>query len=171
MQQTIEETEDYMDLTGRDWRRNRPDLDAAGHAGLLRALRLAAHLERELAALCAEQGLKPGQFQVLAALRRREPQPMTATELSEAALLTSGAMTPILDKLEAQGLLRRQADDSDRRARRIGITPKGRGIIDRALDLRVARLRELNSALDGAEREALATVLRKLLLAVEGARA
>lgn len=169
--QPIEETEDYVDQMGRDWRRNRPDLDAPGHAGLLRALRLAAHLERELAVLCAAQGLKPGQFQVLAELRRCEPQPLSATELAEAAILTSGAMTPILDKLEAQGMLRRQADDGDRRVLRISITPKGRGIIDRALDLRMARLRELNSHLSSDEREALAAALRKLLLAEEGAKA
>lgn len=121
--------------------------------------------------LCDAQGLKPGQFQVLSALRRRDPQPLTATELAEAAILTSGAVTPILDKLEAQGMLRRQADDSDRRARRISITPKGRSAIDRALDLHMARLRALNALLDSAERAALAATLRKLLLAVEEARA
>jgi DNA-binding MarR family transcriptional regulator len=159
---------DFIDRTNQDWRRNRPDLDMAAHAGLLRLQRLGAYLERERIALCAGQGLKPGQFQVLAALRRRDPQPLTATELSEAAILTSGAMTPILDQLEAQGMIRRQADDADRRARRISISPKGRGIIDRALDLSVARHRELDGVLDAGERAALADILRKLLLAVEG---
>lgn len=149
-----------------DWRRTRPEIDA-GMAGLLRALRLGAYLERELSALCAEQGLKPGQFQVLAALRRRDPQALTATELSREAILTSGAMTPILDKLEAQGMIRRQADDRDRRTRRITITPKGRGAVDRALDLHLARQRELNGMLDGGERANLAAILRKLLLAIE----
>lgn len=163
----LQQTGDFIDQTDPDWRRSRPDLDMAGQAGLLRVQRLGGHLEREMAALCTGQGLKPGQFQVLAALRRRDPQPLTATELTEAAILTSGAMTPILDKLEAQGMIRRQADDADRRARRISITPKGRGIIDRALDLSFARQRELNSVLDADERAALAAILRKLLLAVE----
>lgn len=165
--QDADNTSDFVDRFAVEWRRSRPEIDAAGVAGLLRVLRLAAHLDRELALLCADQGLKPGQFQVLAALRRRDPQPLTATELAEAAILTSGAMTPILDKLEAQGMIRRQADDADRRARRITITPKGRGIIDRALDQRMARHRELTGLLDGEERAALAAILRKLLLAVE----
>jgi len=160
-------TSDFIDRFALEWRRTRPEIDAGGVAGLLRVLRLAAHLERELAVLCADQGLKPSQFQVLAALRRRDPQPLTATELAAAAILTSGAMTPILDKLEAQGMIRRQADDADRRARCVSITAKGRGIIDRALDLRMARHRELNGVLDGDERAALASILRKLLLAVE----
>ncbi|HNB29055.1 MAG TPA: MarR family transcriptional regulator [Alphaproteobacteria bacterium] len=167
MREDAEITGDFVDRFTQEWRRSRPEIDASGAAGLLRVLRLGAHLERELAILCAGQGLKPGQFQVLAALRRRDPQPLTATELAEAAILTSGAMTPILDKLEAQGLIRRQADDSDRRARRITITPKGRSTIDRALDLRMARHRELNAVLDPEERAALAAILRKLLLAVE----
>jgi hypothetical protein len=41
-------------------------------------MRLAAFLERGLPASCA---IKPGQFQVLAALRRRDPLLMTAGEL------------------------------------------------------------------------------------------
>lgn len=168
--ETVEDTGDFVDRFAVEWRRTRPEIDAVGIAGLLRVLRLSAHLDRELAVLCEGQGLKPGQFQVLAALRRRDPQSLNATELAEAALLTSGAMTPILDKLEAQGMIRRQADDADRRARRITITPKGRSTIDRALDLRMARHRELNSVLDGDERAALAAILRKVLLAVEASR-
>lgn len=140
-----------------------------GHSdGLMRMGRLGALLDRELADLCRRQGLKPGQFQVLSALRRRDPHPLSATELADAAVLTSGAMTPILDKLEAKGMLRRQPDDSDRRARRITITPKGRSTIDRALELQTARQRDLSSLLGAEEREALAATLRKLLIAVEG---
>ncbi|MBL9033528.1 MAG: MarR family transcriptional regulator [Rhodospirillaceae bacterium] len=165
--QHVDNASDFVDRFALEWRRTRPEIDVTGVAGLLRVLRLAAHLDRELALLCVHQGLKPGQFQVLAALRRRDPQPLTATELAAAAILTSGAMTPILDKLEAQGMIRRQADDADRRARCVSITAKGRGIIDRALDLRMARHRELNGVLDGDERAALASILRKLLLAVE----
>ncbi|MBL9034107.1 MAG: MarR family transcriptional regulator [Rhodospirillaceae bacterium] len=159
---------DSIDDLVLDWRRTRPGINATREAGLLRLERLAAHLERDLAVLCAGLGLKPGQFQVLAALRRREPQPLTAGELAQAAILTSGAITPILDKLEAQGMIRRQPDDADRRACRVTITAKGCGVIDRALDLRMARHRELAGLLDGDERAALAAILRKLLLAVEG---
>jgi len=128
-------------------------------------MRLAAYLERELAASCA---VKPGQFQVLAALRRRDPLPMTATELTRAAILTSGAMTAVLDRLEEQGLARREIDGEDRRARRITITEKGRNVINRALDQRMAQHRALNAALTLEERETLSALLRKLLIAVEG---
>ena len=156
---------DFIDKLGMEWAMGRPDLQLGDSAGLLRIMRLAAHLER---AQAVSSAVKPGQFQVLAALRRRDPQPLNATELAHAAVLTSGAMTAVLDRLEEQGLIRRQMDDDDRRARRITITEKGRSLIDRALEQRQAQHRALNAVLSIDEREALSAILRKLLIAVEG---
>jgi DNA-binding MarR family transcriptional regulator len=153
---------DFFDTDGH---LSRPGIYLRDSAGLLRIMRLAAHLERDLAASSA---VKPGQFQVLAALRRRDPAPMNATELARAAILTSGAMTAVLDRLEEQGLIRREVDSEDRRARRITITEKGRTQVDRVLDQRMAQHRALNAVLSLEEREALSAILRKLLIAVEG---
>lgn len=161
----MESIRDFIDEFEMDGPRNRPGIHLGDTVGLLKIMRLAAYLERDLAAGFA---LKPGQFQVLAALRRRDPAPMNATELARAAILTSGAMTAVLDRLEEQGLIRRQIDSEDRRARRITITEKGRTQIDRALDQRLAQHRALNAALTLEEREALSSILRKLLIAVEG---
>ena len=141
-----------------------PGIRLGDTAGLLRVMRLAALLERDLAATCA---VKPGQLQVLAALRRRDPLPMNATELARASILTSGAMTSVLDRLEEQGLIRREIDGEDRRARRITITEKGRGLIDRALEQRLAQHRALNAALTMEERNTLSAILRKLLATME----
>jgi DNA-binding MarR family transcriptional regulator len=156
---------DFIDRFEIEGPRTRPGIHLGDTAGLLRVMRLAAHLERQLAATSA---VKPGQFQVLAALRRRDPLPMNAGELAEAALLTTGAMTAVLDRLEEQGLIRREMDAKDRRARRITITEKGRTLINRALDQRMAQHRALNAVLTLEEREALSDILRKLLIAVEG---
>ena len=156
---------DFIDRFEIEAPRGRPGIAPGDAVGLLRVMRLAALLERDLA---AASGIKPGQFQVLAALRRRDPQPMTASELARAAILTTGAMTAVLDRLEEQGLIRRAIDSEDRRARRITITEKGRSLIDRALEQRLARHRALNATLTLEEREALSDILRKLLIAVEG---
>lgn len=154
---------DFVDRFEVDGPRSRPGIHFGDTAGLLKIMRLAACLERDLAASCA---LKPGQLQVLAALWRRDP--MNATELARAAILTSGAMTAVLDRLEEQGLIRREIDNEDRRARRITITEKGRTQINRALDQRMAQHRALNATLTLDERETLSAILRKLLIAVEG---
>ena len=157
--------QDFIDRFEMDGLRSRPGIHLGDTAGLLRVMRLAAHLERELAASSA---VKPGQFQVLAALRRRDPLPMNASELARAAVLTSGAMTAVLDRLEEQGLIRREIDAEDRRARRITITEKGRTLINRALDQRMAQHRALNAALTLEERDTLNALLRRLLIAIEG---
>ena len=46
-------------------------------------------------------------------------------ELARAAELNPGAMTRLLDRLEAKGLVHRVADASDRRALNIHLTPSG----------------------------------------------
>jgi DNA-binding MarR family transcriptional regulator len=157
--------QDFIDRFAIEGHRGRPAIYVGDNAGLLRVMRLAAFLERDLGASCA---VKPGQFQVLAALRRRDPLPMTAGELARASILTSGAMTAVLDRLEEEGLIRRAIDSEDRRARRITITEKGRSLIDRALEQRMVQHRALNAVLTLDEREQLSDILRKLLIAVEG---
>jgi DNA-binding MarR family transcriptional regulator len=167
--ETIETAQDFIDR-GHDIRRRAGrGIHVADTADIARVVRLAACLGRDLARICADAGMKPGQFQVLAELRGRDPFPMNASELARAAVLTSGGMTPILDQLEQQGLILRQMDGEDRRARRISITEKGRSTINRALDQQIARHRALNAALSLEERETLSALLRKLLLAVEPA--
>lgn len=156
---------DFIDRFEIEGPRTRPGIHFGDTAGLPRVMRLAAHPERDLA---ASRAVKPGRFQVLAALRRRDPLPMNASELARAAILTSSAVTAVLDRLEVQGLIRRDIDHEDRRTRRITITEKGRNFIDRAFDQRMAQHRALNAALTLEERETLSAILRKLLIAVEG---
>ena len=50
--------------------------------------------------------------------------PMTAGELAGQARLTSGAVTALVDRLEAAGLVRRTRDTVDRRRVMIELTPK-----------------------------------------------
>ena len=161
------ESQDFIDRALASRQKAGRGIHLADTANLARIMRLAAHLERELATICVPAGLKPGQFQVLAELRGRDPLPMTASELAKAIVLTSGGMTPVLDQLEERGLITRQIDAEDRRARRIAITEKGRSVVNRALDQQIARHRALNSELALAEREALTAILRKLLIVVE----
>jgi len=167
--EAIEETGDFIDLTLAVRRRGGRGIHVADTANIARVVRLAACLGRELAEICADAGLKPGQFQVLAELRGRDPLPMSASDLARALVLTSGGMTPILDQLEERGLILRQMDGEDRRARRISITEKGRSAVIRALDQQTARHRALNAALTPEERDTLSALLRKLLLAAEPA--
>jgi DNA-binding MarR family transcriptional regulator len=163
----IDIAEDFIDRAHAVRRQAGRGIHVADTANIARVVRLAACLGRELGEICADAGLKPGQFQVLAELRARDPLPMSASDLARAAVLTSGGMTPILDQLEERGLILRQMDGEDRRARRISITEKGRSAINRALDQQTARHRALNAVLTLEERQTLSGLLRKLLLVGE----
>ena len=158
---------DFIDRFEAEWRDSRPDMDVAEVAGILRAIRLVGALDRELAVIAGRHGLKPGQFNVLAALRR-QGRALSPKDLVAASILTSGALTPVLDKLEGAGLVRREADPEDRRGIRVALTELGRVTIDAALDERMARHYRLAEALSPAERATLARLMRKLSLAQEG---
>lgn len=90
---------------------------------LFRQLRDAmwARMERELAA--AGHDLTFSQY---IAIKKLAVETASVTDLARAADLNPGAMTRLLDKLEARGLLVRVADPSDRRALHIHLTDAGR---------------------------------------------
>jgi DNA-binding MarR family transcriptional regulator len=163
----VAQVQDFIDLAQEARQKSRRGIHVADTADLERVIRLAAYLDRDLAEICTIAGLKTAQFRVLAELRSRDPLPMSASELARSVVLTSGGMTPVLDQLEERGLIIRQMDPEDRRARRITITEKGRSVIIRAMEQRLARHRALNAVLGIEEREMLSAILRKLLVAME----
>ena len=79
-----------------------------------------ARMERELAA--AGYDLTFSQF---ITIKRLAGGTASVTDLARAADLNPGAMTRLLDKLEARGLLQRVADPNDRRALHIHLTEAG----------------------------------------------
>ncbi len=76
------------------------------------------------------------QFVLLASLwwlEDHEPGLPTQTRLAEQAGTDPMMTSQVLRRLEARGLLDRTADPSDSRARRLGLTPRGRDLIAGAL--------------------------------------
>jgi DNA-binding MarR family transcriptional regulator len=89
---------------------------------------------------------------------------MNPTKLFNSVILSSGAMTNRLDGLEEMGLVERLPDPTDRRGRLVGLTGKGRELVDSAVADHLENEERLLTALDADEREQLAGLLRKLLL-------
>ena len=104
-----------------------PDLSTCGSSlGLLfRQVRDALRdaMERELAA--NGHDLTLSQY---ITLKKLHYGTASASELAQAAELNPGAMTRLLDRLEAMGLVQREAHPSDRRALRIVLTARGKAI-------------------------------------------
>lgn len=159
---------DHVDRVLAQWAAQRPDLDVSPMAVIGRLTRAERRIGAELARTFAEHELDRASFDVLATLRRSDPpHRLTPTQLMRSAMVTSGAITQRLDRLEARGLVARAPNEADGRGTHVSLTDSGRALIDRALPDHVATEERLLAALDDAERDALASTLRRLLLALE----
>jgi DNA-binding MarR family transcriptional regulator len=158
---------DSIDLFIGQWNRERPDLDPSPLAVVSRVLMLAKWLEHSADRALATFGLSLWQFDVLAALRRSgEPFRLSPTQLMQMVTLSSGAMTNRIDRLEELGLVARERDPGDRRGVLIHLTAEGRKLADKAIAVRLEDARRNVACFSKGEEKTLATLLRKLLLAV-----
>ncbi len=155
---------DAVDALLEQWRRERPDVDAWPMGIIGRISRLSRVLDRELKDFFTAHGLEPGEFDVLATLRRSgRPYALTAGALTRAAMVTSGAITNRIDRMEAKGLVERVRDAPDRRSIRIRLTPHGLEVVDGMVGLHVANEARMLAALDTDELHTLEDSLRTLL--------
>ena len=154
---------DRIDRLLAEWRKERPELDAAAMAVVGRLLSIGRQLESRANAVLKPLGLHYTDLDVLATLRRGgRPFRRTPTELRNAVLITSGAMTACLDRLESNGLIARTADPHDRRSSAAGLTNAGRKLIDEAIVIRFEEAAEAIAGLSASERSRLAALLKKL---------
>jgi DNA-binding MarR family transcriptional regulator len=159
---------DAVDAVIEQWRAERPDLDLEAMATFGRLGRLHAHASRSLDAVFARHGLQLGEFDVLAALRRAgPPHVLTPTVLARTLMLSPGGMTNRIDRLEAAGLVERQADPDDRRSSLVALTDRGLTLVDAAVTDHVANEADLLAVLTTSERRALDRALRSLLAQFE----
>jgi DNA-binding MarR family transcriptional regulator len=157
---------DEIDRLVAEWKRVRPELDTSPAQTLTRITRLALLQAASFAPVFERYGLTWGEYLVLAALRRAgAPFRMTPTKLFSSLLLSSGAMTNRLDRLEQMGLVRRLPDPSDRRGRLVELTAKAHRLVDKAVVDHLADEEKLVAPLSRSEQARLAGLLRKLLLA------
>jgi DNA-binding MarR family transcriptional regulator len=160
---------DRIDEIVSQWNEQRPELDVSALATVGRLIRTGQLADAALAGRLAEHGLQPGWFDLLAPLRRAGgPYELNPTQLMRATMLSSGGVTKRLDRLAEAGLVERRPDPSDRRGTLVQLTPKGRALVDAALETHVANEERLLEPLTAAERGALDDLLRKLLAHLEG---
>ena len=155
---------DHVDLVLEQWAAARPELDVAPMGVVGRLSRASRRIGAELKRTFAEHGLDRPSFDVLATLRRSAPPHcLTPAELTRASMVTSGAITQRLDRLERRNLVTRKRSDADGRSVRVTLTDEGRALIDRALPDHLANERRLLAALTAGEQQQLAETLPKLL--------
>lgn len=159
---------DDVDRIVAAWHRETPALDVSPLHVLSRITRLARRLDLARGAAFADYSLEGWEFDVLSALRRAgRPYQLSPGQLVADTLVTSGTMTNRVDRLEQKGLVRRIPDPSDRRGVRVRLTAQGREVVDAALAALLDQERELLADLSSAERDLLATLLRRITTAIE----
>lgn len=160
-------TEDLLS----SWRRERSDLDLTEFLLGIVVMRIGRLIEQSFNRSCrTDFDISGPDMRVLFALRRAGPPfARRPTDLFRALLVTSGAMTKQIDRLEQLGLVKRLPDPDYGGGFLIRLTKAGQAVADRATD-DLARDSLLGQALahfSGPEREEIAILLMRLLKETE----
>ena len=159
---------DKLDIVVAQWHQQKPMLETGPMALIGRLLRISKHIETRIVQCHRRLGLSLGEFDVLAALRRSAKQScLTPSELIDALLLTSGAMTNRLDKLCEKDLVSRSHSEQDRRSVTVQLTDAGRDLIDQAIQNHVQILNELINGLNEEDKTLLDATFKKWLTQFE----
>jgi DNA-binding MarR family transcriptional regulator len=94
----------------------------------------------------------------------------TVAELARELQTDPGAMTRLLDRLEAKGLCRRERSTDDRRVVRIVLTPEGETAAARVPGVLAQVMNETLSGFSRAEWETLKSMLHRMLANAEAHR-
>lgn len=162
---------DHVDEIIAQWHQERPDVDVSGMAIIGRISRLERLIRSRLDAVFAAHGLESWEFDVLATLLRSgAPHQLTPGRLIESMMITSGAMTNRIDRLENRGFVTRVKNPADGRQVLVELTESGLRTVDAALVDHAANERVITSALDPDQRDQLIDLLRTLHHAVVDGR-
>lgn len=164
----VDRETDYVDEMIAQWGRIRPELDVSAVAVIGRISRACRYFEQRIETQLRHFDLKPFGLYVLAALRRSGPPYMLSpTDLYSSLLVSSGAMTNRIDRLEHRGLVKRLPDPADGRGVLVALTDDGMALIDEVMEAHAANELAMLAALPRRDRERLATLLRRLLVGLE----
>jgi DNA-binding MarR family transcriptional regulator len=113
----------------------------------------AIHLLRRVRKVDEESGLSAARLSALSVLVFGGPT--TIGELARVEQVSAPTMTRLVQALERDGLIVREAHEADARAVRLRATPSGREILERGRACRVAELAQLLERLEPDELRAL----------------
>jgi DNA-binding MarR family transcriptional regulator len=146
--------------------KKRRPFDSPEQESILNILRTNDQFQNRFGRLFREFGLTPSQYNVLRILRG-EGKPMPCQEIGERMIQVVPAMTGLLDRLEAQGHIRRERCTEDRRVVYIELTEPAKKLLQR-MDPPVSELhKQLIGHLTAAEMKQLSRLLEKARLSVQ----
>jgi DNA-binding MarR family transcriptional regulator len=100
-------------------------------------------------------------FDVMAALYRRRDG-VTMSELSRMLLVSNGNATMVVDRLQAEGLVRRTPVETDRRTVMVALTPEGLLQFENLAAEHEAEVDRLFATLTETEIDTMTTILKRM---------
>ena len=123
--------------------------------------RVSNEVSAAFATRLAELGVTVPEWVLLRTLL--DEAPLAPSTLARSMGMTRGAITKLVDRLEARGLLRRDADPSDGRAQQLTLTGDGRALVPRLAAMADANDDAFFGALSPEARRALESTLRAIV--------
>ncbi len=137
-----------------EWRRERPDVNLTAFIIAAAIKQLDQQTEAEFRRLSSSLGIGPGDLRVVLALRRSGiDNPHRPTDLFQALLVTSGAVTKQVDRLVAEGLVQRLPDPSYQRGALIKLTRRGAKVADAAIEAICSETTTIGAAISSLSAE------------------
>ena len=107
-----------------------------------------------------DSGLSMPQLSTL--MRLYYHQSCGVSEIGSQLGVTNAPASQMIERLVRQGLLERAEDPTDRRAKQLKLTPKGRTLITKAIEARRRWMEELTTALTREQQAGIITALTSL---------
>ncbi|MFJ4037088.1 MarR family winged helix-turn-helix transcriptional regulator [Microbacterium sp. NPDC090007] len=161
---------DEVDLAAAQWRSQRPELDISPFEVFGRVQRLAVLVNTAIQKFARANGLEQSELDVLMTLRRADAD-LSAGDLLASSMVTSGAITGRIDRLEGKNLVERLRSGDDRRVVRVRLTTSGVQLVDRLIGEHLHNEDRLLAGLDQDQRRNVIEMLRLLLQSVREAEA
>lgn len=159
---------DFIDQLIEDWGVERPDLDIEAMQVVGRIMKLGKIFENKASSALKYYGIYYTDLDVLATLRRTgSPYQLSPKQLMQSVVITSGAMTALLNRLTKLELIYRTSDAHDGRISMATLTEKGKELIDVAIEKRFIEATNSIEILATNEKSDLAKLLKKLLVELD----
>ncbi len=161
--------QDIIDELVTQWKLERPDLvDVEAMHVVGRIIKLGKVLQKRTTKVLQESEIFYTDLDVLATIRRSgTPYELSPKQLMKSVLITSGAMTALLDRLTKLELVYRAPDPKDGRIKLAGLTEKGKQIVDKAIEIRFSDAKLSVESLNKKEYAMLSALLKKLLVSIK----
>lgn len=157
---------DFVDRARQGWESSHPDLDVSSIEVMGRIGRIGALAAHHAGRALQSAEITRAEFDVMCTLARGNG-PLRASEVTAATMLSSASTTKNAERLVQRGLIERLPWERDGRVVLMQLTTKGEALIDREFPRFLETDAAMLAGLTVKEQTQLATLLRKVALAVE----